>query len=481
MLLSRILTNLDVIRLHGESDPDVTHVTRDSREVGAGSLFCAIAGQHFDGHTVASGLTQAGVLVVQSWVDPPPGVVVVMVKETRAALGVIASLLAGEPSKQLRLVGVTGTNGKTTITTFVDDALNAVGVSSGRIGTTGAFVRGKPIPSALTTPESPMLQKTLHEMVKEDVHVASLEVSSIGLDQRRLDGCQFEVAVFTNISRDHLDYHETMDAYLQAKSRLFTDYLRPIGGLPRALVCADDPRSSAVGAPEDHWAYGFSSTADVRIVALQTEVDATHISLETPVGPVVIKTQMLGKHNAQNIAGALAIGLMLGVPSELFANALGRTAFVRGRLERVASRSGALIVIDYAHTPHALEIVLQTLRDITSGRIIVVFGCGGDRDSGKRSAMGRVAGELADVLIVTNDNPRSEDPQQIADDILKGVVGDVTVTLDRQIAVTRAVEIANAGDTVLIAGKGHETTQVIGDQVIPMDDRVLVSKAQGAP
>ena len=456
----------------GDVERAVGAITRDSREVGPHDVFVAIEGATTDGHAYVQGL-QAAAVVVQKPVDAAPGVTVVTVPDTKHALALLATARQRHPSREVPLVGITGTNGKTTMSTMVDDALNALGVRAGRIGTNGNAFGGVPVPSSFTTPEAPELQGLLRDWVDQGVRTVVMEVSSIGLAQRRVDGTRYHTAVFTNLTQDHLDFHGSMEAYAEAKARLFTDLLRPVGGPPRAVLCIDDPASAAMHAPSDRLTYGFSPSADVSIHDLQLAPGGMRLTLRGPFGELALISRMLGRHNAQNLAGAAAVLVTLGHDAVAIERGLSAVHGVAGRLEQVRDPRGRLVVVDYAHTPDALEHALHTMRELASGRVVVVFGCGGDRDAGKRPQMGAVAERLADAVVVTNDNPRSEDPEAIARAIVGGMDAPdaAEVVLDRHAALLRGLSLAQPGDAVLVAGKGHETYQEIAGEKLDFDDR----------
>jgi UDP-N-acetylmuramoyl-L-alanyl-D-glutamate--2,6-diaminopimelate ligase len=418
------------------------------------------------------------VVVERDDVEPRAGVTKIVVPSAKHALAELSAALYDFPGRAMQVVAVTGTNGKTTVTTVVADALGAVGVRAGRIGTTGIAIGGEPRPAAFTTPESPDLQAMLAEMRDAGCTAVAIEASSHGLAQHRVDGIPFAVAVFTNLTRDHLDFHGTMDAYRAAKARLFRELLRPPGGAPRAVLCADDPAHDAMGAPPDRWTYGFSPTADLHLDRVALGAAGTEIRLRTPDGAVDIASALVGRHNALNLAAAWGVLRCLGVAPDDAARAVGQVAGVPGRLERVADPAGRLVLVDYAHSDDALANVLPTVRELARGRVFVVFGCGGDRDRGKRPKMAAVAAAHADVVVVTTDNPRSEEPRVIADEILAGIpAGTAThVELDRETAIRWAIANARPGDAVLLAGKGHETYQEVHGVRRPFDDRAVARR-----
>jgi UDP-N-acetylmuramyl-tripeptide synthetase len=438
-------------------------------------VFVAVVGASVDGHDLVGDLAHAAAVVVERDVAAPYGVTVVRVADTKLALAQLAAARFGHPSRSVRVVGITGTNGKTTVSTLVEGALLHLGRSVARIGTTGNAVNGVPRPSAFTTPEAPALQALLAELRDASVETLVMEVSSIGLAQHRVDGIVFHAAAFTNLTQDHLNFHGDMGAYAGAKARLFQELLRPAGRSPRALLFGDDPSWKEMGAPPDHWVYGQQAASDLQFGEATFDANGIRMKLRTPQGDVTLRSPMIGRHNAQNLVCAVGLLLMLDIPLERAAKAVGAVDGVSGRLEVVPDPiGGRLVVVDYAHTPDALEHALRTVREVCAGTLWVVFGCGGDRDVGKRAKMGAVAAGLADRVVVTSDNPRSEPPRQIVDQIVSGIDRSkgVSVEPDRGRAIAYAVGSAVPGDAVLIAGKGHETTQEIGGRKMPFDDRV---------
>ncbi len=476
MNLAELLRHVPALDVAGDVSRDVHRVTRDSRDVDLGSIFVAIQGATFDGHDVVKSLG-AVVSVVERPVEAALGAVVVRVADSRVALGQLAAALHGWPARGLRVVGVTGTNGKTTVTTIVEHAWRAAGRRCARVGTTGWSVDGEPRSTRFTTPEAPDLQALLAELRDRDIERLAIEISSIGLSQHRVEGVQLQTAVFTNLTRDHLDFHGTFEEYRRAKARIF-DLLRPTGGAPRALLCRDDPAWSVLGAPCDAWTYGRDTAADVVIRSIRCGAEQMDISFRTPAGDTMVCTPLVGAFNALNLGAALGILLLDGLKLDEAAAALGSVPGVPGRLEVVPNPRGVRVLVDYAHTDDALAQVLGTVREVTEGEVWVVFGCGGDRDATKRSLMGGVASRLADRVVVTSDNPRTEDPLHIIGDILSGIADGVNYDVEpnREEAIRLAVSSAAPGDVVLIAGKGHETTQTIGTEVRPFDDRLVAAR-----
>ncbi len=468
-------------RAHGgDLDTEVHAVVRDSRQVRAGTVFVAIRGAQVDGHAWVASLPPGSVAVVDHAVPVPDEVAWIQVDDTRAALAIAAAEVAGRPADRLRLVGVTGTNGKTTVTTVLQQALEAMGGVCGRVGTTGVRIAGVDLPGELTTPEAPELQAAMARLVSAGGDVLAMEASSIGLVQHRLDGLRFHLGVFTNLQRDHLDHHGTMEAYAAAKARLFQQHLRDPGGLPRALLWGDDGTWRLMLPPSDHWRYGAAADADVRVEEVRVSDAGTGVTVRTPVGSVAVQSPLVGGFQALNLGAVVGTAALLGVPLDTFAEALRTATGAPGRMERVSGplgTTGPVALVDYAHTPDALAAALSAARAACRGRLWVVMGCGGDRDAGKRPLMGRAA-LAADVVIVTSDNPRSEDPARIAAQVVADLpAGRARVELDRRTAIFAALAEAAPDDVVLIAGKGHETTQEIGGVRTPFDDRQVARAA----
>lgn len=476
--LATLLADLSGARVEGDTSVWVSSVTRDSRDAGPGAVFVAVTGAKVDGHTFVPTVRASAVVVERADVRPAAGVVQVVVPDAKRALALLAAALWGHPGRRIPVVGVTGTNGKTTITTLVEQAAAACGLRAGRIGTTGVSIGLTPVSdAAFTTPEAPELQRLLASMAGCDL--VAMEVSSIGLAQRRVDGIPFAVGVFTNLTQDHLDFHGTMEAYRRAKARLFEELLGPPRPGPRAILFADDPAHREMGAPADAWTYGFAEGADLRIRGVHLAQDGTELDLATPDGAVTLRTPLVGRHNAANVTAAYAALRALGVEPGRAAEGIARVHGAPGRLERVPDPHGRLVLVDYAHSEDALANVLPAVRELTRGRVVVVFGCGGDRDRGKRPRMGEVAARLADVVFVTSDNPRTEDPAAIIAEVLEGIPrgrGDVHVEPDREAAIRGALALARRGDAVLLAGKGHEAYQEVDGVRRPFDDREVARR-----
>jgi UDP-N-acetylmuramoyl-L-alanyl-D-glutamate--2,6-diaminopimelate ligase len=481
--LARLLAALPDRDLHGPMPAEVHGLTDDSRRVMAGGCFVAVRGLHVDGHRFIPQAVERGArAIVAEPPDPLPGREVgrILVPDTRWALPRLADAYFGHPSQALTVVGVTGTNGKTTTTYLVEALLRARGLETGVIGTIRYVIRGQAREASQTTPDALELQALLAEMVAAGVGGVAMEVSSHALEQRRVDGVAFDVAIFTNLTQDHLDFHGTMERYAEAKRRLFSELLHA-GGKPgaTAVLNADDPVGArwAAELPGRVLTFGLGPGRAVRARRHESSLDGVTLEAETPAGPVRLASPLIGEHNVMNLLGAVATGIALGLAPEAIATALAGVTAVPGRFERVDAGQDFLVVVDYAHTPDALRRVLETARRLTPGRLGVVFGAGGDRDRGKRPLMGRIAAELADRAWLTSDNPRTEDPAAIIREIAAGVVppppGGYTTDPDRREAIREALSWGRAGDTVVIAGKGHETYQIIAGHSLPFDDRLV--------
>jgi UDP-N-acetylmuramoyl-L-alanyl-D-glutamate--2,6-diaminopimelate ligase len=453
----------------------ITGLTADSRTATPGSVYLAIRGSQADGHTFVAHVAARGAAAVVVETPQSAGVAEIVVRHGRQAALALAAAWYGHPARQLRLIGVTGTNGKTTTVGLLRHLLNARG-TAGSIGTIGAVDgQGRPVTSTagtLTTPGPVDLQATLAALVDRGVTDVAMEASSHSLDQGRLDGLRFAAGVFTNVTRDHLDYHGTMEAYLGAKLKL----ARLLGVTGAAVVSADDPAWQALDAPGPRVTFGVHPDADVRGCDIRLDARGSRFSISGRFGSAAIELPLLGDFNVLNALAAAACALALDQPLPDVAGRLASAPQVAGRMERLAEHP-CVVLRDYAHTPDALERALRTLRPLTAGRLVVVFGCGGDRDRGKRPLMGRVAAEIADLAVVTSDNPRSEDPDAIIDEIEAGMgnAGHVRLT-DRLDAIRYALEGRDPQDTVLLAGKGHEAYQIVGTERRPFDEREIVQK-----
>jgi UDP-N-acetylmuramyl-tripeptide synthetase len=484
MILADLVARLPGAEVAADPQTVVGHVTHDSRQVQPGSAFVAIRGLAVDGNQFVDAATRKGAAVIVSENEPAPGVPWVRVPDARVALALFSAAVLGDPARSLRLVGVTGTNGKTTTAYLIDAALRAQGEKVGLLGTVQYRIGDRVAEAVRTTPESSDLQALFREMVDAGCSHAVLEVSSHSLELKRVHGCAFEVAVFTNLTRDHLDFHGDMDRYFAAKRILFDTLLREDG---TAIVNADDDRAPEVAAASRGrvWTYGIDRAADLRARDVTLSLEGTRFQVDSPAGTFEVKTPLIGRFNVQNLLAAFGAALALGIAPEKALIGLRSLRGVPGRLERVDEGQDFTVVVDYAHTDDALKNLLETVRELRPRRIITVFGCGGDRDKTKRPLMGAVASRLSDVVVVTSDNPRSEPPESILEEIQRGMNGrrqspsERHVIVERREAIARALEMAGPGDAVVIAGKGHETYQVLRDRTVPFDDRQVARQVLG--
>ncbi|KPJ61979.1 hypothetical protein AMK68_05475 [candidate division KD3-62 bacterium DG_56] len=487
--LSCLLAEVTTRETRGPLDVEIHGIAYDSRKVAPGDLFACLPGTRTDGHRYIGEAVQRGAaaLVVrpdgQAEVPSTSTASVVVVDDARQALAQIAAAYHDYPARRIALSGVTGTNGKTTITYLIDAVWRAAGRTTGVVGTLAYRIDDEIHEAGYTTPESPDLQAVLAEMVAAGVSHTAMEVSSHALDQRRVDGCRFQVAVFTNLTRDHLDYHGDAENYLEAKLRLFIDpELMPTTADRVNVINADDPASKrfTAAARGRLITYSIVGPADVCATDLVVDGGGTRFTLESPWGSRTVSLRLLGRFNANNALAALAATLWEGIDLDAAVSGLEAVEPITGRFQRVGS-ARPCTVVDYAHTPDGLEQALRTAREIARGRVIVVFGCGGDRDAGKRPIMGEIGSRLADACVITSDNPRSEQPEAIIDQIVAGIDpdrrGTCIVEPDRRRAIEAAIAQADADDLVLIAGKGHETYQIFADRTIRFDDREVAAEA----
>jgi len=467
----------------GTTDVDVTGIAFDSRRVGGGELFVCLEGLASDGHDFAAAAVGRGVraLVVRRVLDVTPPVPQVVVRDTREAMARLAAAFHGHPSRELAVIGVTGTNGKTTVTHLVAGLGEGLGIPVGILGTLGSRIGGERGAVGLTTGEAPDVQRTLREAVDAGMRWVAMEVSSHALAQHRVFGLNFKIAIFTNLGRDHLDYHGTFEAYRDAKARLFFPETRGADGPVTAILGADDPmiRDLALRVPEPKTTFGFASDAAYRAEHLRWEAGGARYTLVTPRGRAEVRFPLPGRYNVLNALAAQAAVVELGESPDRVAEATASVTAPAGRMQPVPGSGPVRVWVDFAHTPDALEQALGAVRDVVRGRLFVVFGCGGDRDPGKRPLMGRVASTAADVAVLTSDNPRSEDPEKILDAVEAGAQGPARVhrDADRAAAIAWAVAEANPGDGVLVAGKGHETHQILGSTRVPFDDVAVARDA----
>jgi UDP-N-acetylmuramoyl-L-alanyl-D-glutamate--2,6-diaminopimelate ligase len=485
----------------GATDPEIRSVHYNSRSVSSGGLFVAIPGHQADGHSfigdaVARGAAAA---VVERPVDAD--VPKVCVKDSRQALALLSAGFYGYPARRLSLIGITGTNGKTTTTYLVESMLKCAGRNPGVIGTVNFRYAGKVFDNPVTTPESLDLQRILFEMIEVNVTDVVMEVSSHAIDLSRIKGCEFDVAAFTNLTQDHLDYHGTIENYWHCKQRLFTEYLPEGGKKDRSVAVINVGNSYG----KDLVSLLQKTLPDLSILTYGRDENEPHThpshfvldgngikgDIETPIGHFEFRSALVGRHNLENILCATGIGIAIGLPLGAIRDGIVSLSKVPGRLEPIGDADGRFIFVDYAHTPDALENVLNALAALKGkGRLVCIFGCGGDRDRAKRPLMGRIATGLADLTIVTSDNPRTEDPDQIIAEIISGISHEEVLAFssaaaagrqnakgycvvpDRKAAIREGLRASTPGDILLIAGKGHETYQILGTQKVPFDDRI---------
>ena len=491
MTLSKLLDGIPVIKMfqtmYGKMvvthDVEIRGIQYDSRKVEREQLFVAIRGLAVDGHKFIDRAVAKGAKVVVMEDDGAmpdsffmhAGVVKVVVSDSRKVLALLSANFYEHPSRKMRLVGVTGTNGKTTATHLIKSILEAAGEHVGLIGTIGYTIGTDTLPATHTTPESLELNQLLANMVGKGCTAAVMEVSSHSLVMHRVYGLDFNVGVFTNLTQDHLDFHGSMDQYLAAKQILFDG----MNSSSWAVLNSDDNYGERIAKRSDakKLMYGAAPSANVRATAVELSVNGVMFQVDHAGVSATVSSSLTGRFNVSNILAAYATGVALGVHQRKIVEGIQNLRAVRGRFEQIISHRGWTAIVDYAHTPDALENCLRTIHDILpqheGARIITVFGCGGNRDRGKRPQMARIATDLSEITIITSDNPRNEDPQAIIDEILPGITKgkEVHTEVDRRKAIRMALELARSGDVVLVAGKGHEDYQVIGSRKLHFDDR----------
>lgn len=503
--------SIEIELLVGNSEVVITGITTDSRLAKKGDLFIAIKGANTDGHLFIRDALEKGAHAVIVQADRVLGsallvsdATVLAVPDTHKALAVISAAFYGFPTEKLHLIGVTGTNGKTSTTILIESIYKQAGFEVGRVGTIGYCWKDTLIPAPLTTPDPIMLQRLFAQMLDDGVTHVIMEVSSHALWQKRIFGCFYDVAVFTNLSHDHLDYHETMEAYFQAKSLLFLEHLgsnQPLQAQGKAVINIDDPYGKRLlemlqRRKIEILTYGIlDNSALITPLFYSCSADGISMAVKTPIGKVFVESKLLGRLNIYNMLAAIGAAVASGISSENIARGITLVKGVDGRLEKVSLNAPFHVVVDYAHTPDAMEKALSCVREWAPRRVITVFGCGGDRDRTKRPRMAEVAAKHSDVVIITSDNPRTEDPQKIIEDILAGMPSYWVrlnsdeksqpeqlssrfyhVIADRRDAIRKALQIAQAGDVIFIGGKGHETYQIIGRNRLPFDDRCVAKE-----
>ncbi len=485
MNLQALLSNIDTINIDGKTDVEIKGIAYDSRTVKPGWLFVAVAGDRVDGtEFITEAVSKGAVAVVfENTLRLGAGVVHVQVQRARRALAEIANAYFGNLSSEMRVIGITGTNGKTTTAFMIRDILRDGGFLPGLLGTVAYEHGGRSIPASRTTPEAPDIHALFQQMKASGCDSVVMEVSSHAIALQRVHGIAFSTTVFTNLTQDHLDFHKDMDTYFNVKAELFQSMERRHDRA--AVINIDDPWGRKLVEERkldaDVVTYGFSERAMVCASDARIDAHGTCFEVSTPWGDARIGMQLLGRFNIHNALAALAAGGLAGVELARMARTLENIQSIPGRLELVPNRKGKKVFVDYAHTDDALKNVLATLREICKGRLVVVFGCGGNRDRGKREKMGRVAAALADYSIVTSDNPRNEDPGAIAADILRGFdrPEQFEVMLDRRVAIEKGIRAIGRKDILLVAGKGHESYQETKGAIVPFDDRETVREILG--
>lgn len=495
MKLHELLGSLTEFEVKGSTDVDVAGITYNSQEVKPGWMFVAISGHKKDGRNFIPQAVDKGAstLVFEGEFFDKLRATQIRVRGARASLALLSSAFFVHPTQAFYLVGVTGTNGKTTLTYLMEALWQGAGIKAGLVGTISCRFGGRELPAACTTPESRDLQEIFSRMRDRSVERVCMEVSSHGLELSRVEGCRFDACVFTNLTRDHLDFHGSMDAYYRSKEKLFIHHLRESGKKNRlALICRNDPYGKKLiqklkKESFPFFSYGIvSGTNDYFAKKFSYSIQGIRATMETPHGSLSIESPLVGRFNLLNLLAGAAVGFHSGLSKTQIEEGISRFQGAPGRLERIEDREGRKIFVDYAHTPDALKNVLQTLRDLKPRRIIAVFGCGGDRDKGKRAEMGYQAASLSDVCLVTSDNPRTENPDVIINQIMTGVrrsslgpfrqkKGYLT-EVDRKKAIQKALEISGSGDAVLVAGKGHEDYQIVGSTKFPFSDQKIIRK-----
>jgi UDP-N-acetylmuramoyl-L-alanyl-D-glutamate--2,6-diaminopimelate ligase len=485
MLLIDLISSLDYKKVEGDLKKEIKEIVYDSRYVKPESLFVAIRGQKADGNLFINQAIENGAVAILtenvpvkkskkevSWIE---------VKNCRYALALLANTFYQYPSRELKLIGITGTNGKTTVAYLLQSILQAAGVKCGRLGTISYHIGDKEIQAKLTTPEAVDIQRYLREMQTAGCEACVMEASSHSLVLHRVEGCDFDVAIFTNFAREHLDFHKDMEDYFAAKKSLF--YM--LNNKPEGVVAInlDDSRGEELLKLSKNKCVTFAldQEADIKAVKFHLSAAGNELEMNTPLGSLEVKSPLIGKPNISNILAASAAAIGMGIKLENIKKGIESLSYIPGRFEKIEAGQDFMVIDDFAHSGDALKRLLESLRHITKGKLIIVFGCGGERDKGKRPLMGYYAALLSDIAIVTSDNPRSEDPMQIMKEVEEGIEranpqSNYMLILDRREAIKKAIEIATKDDVVVIAGKGHETYQLIGDKVIPWSDKDIAEE-----
>ncbi|MBO1004932.1 UDP-N-acetylmuramoyl-L-alanyl-D-glutamate--2,6-diaminopimelate ligase [Pseudogracilibacillus auburnensis] len=481
MNLHTLLSSIPFCRIPKEN-PQITGIVNDHRQAQLGSLFICIKGHVFDGHSVANKAVESGAIAVIAERNLDLNVPVIIVKDTKRTQSILVDAFYGHPTQHLKLIGITGTNGKTTTSHLIDKICRDNDKKTGLIGTIQMKIGDRTLETKNTTPDSIVLQSVFHEMVEEKIDTAIMEVSSHALVQGRTNGCDYDIAVFTNLTQDHLDYHHTMDEYKRAKGLLFSKLGNSyLDSQPKFAVLNIDDQASYdyIEQTTAHIiTYGIDRQADFRASDIKIESTGTSFTLHSPFDKREIRLQLMGKFNIYNALAAIATAFICNISIAAIVKSIENAEGVPGRFEPVFGGQDFPVIVDYAHTPDSLENVLKTISQFSTNRIITIVGCGGDRDATKRPLMAEISCKYSAISIFTSDNPRSEDPDSILQDMESGAVGDdYLIVPDRKEAIGVAVKMAEPGDVILIAGKGHETYQIIGDQVHDFDDRLVALEA----
>lgn len=486
--LGDLFRGIDIIKSRGNLSSAISGISYDSRKVKPGYVFVCVEGYRADGHAYVKSAIDKGAaaVVAQKDVEVPDDIPVILVRDSRKALALMGAAFAGFPARKLNVIGVTGTNGKTTTVFLIEEILKKAGYKTGLIGTIMNKIGDKILPVTNTTPESLDLQLLLKEMVDNSVSHVVMEVSSHALELDRIAGVEFDTAVFTNITQDHLDFHLTMDNYLKAKKKLFSELHRDSvkGGQKHGIVNIDDPCAQDIreAVSGQVVTYGVKRECNIKACHINLQANGVTLDVLTPTGDMTLFLHLTGLFNVYNALAAVAVGFVNGIDLRDIKIALESVKGVPGRLEKIDEGQPFTVFVDYAHTPDGLENIIKAAREFTKGRIITVFGCGGDRDRSKRPIMGEIAARLSDYAVLTSDNPRTEDPLMILSDVENGIRrvadrGKYSVIPDRREAINFAISMAEPGDVVLIAGKGHETYQQVKDKVLHFDDREVAREA----
>jgi UDP-N-acetylmuramoyl-L-alanyl-D-glutamate--2,6-diaminopimelate ligase len=481
MHLQSLLSNLHFYTYHSKENPQISSIEMDSREVKSGSLFICVKGYTVDGHEFVDQAIEKGAVAIISESPLHVRVPVVTVTDSKRVMAVLADAFYQHPTQKLQLIGITGTNGKTSTTHMIEKIMRAAGRNTGLIGTIHTKIGDQTFDTKNTTPESLTLQKTFSKMLQHQVDTAIMEVSSHALDLGRVHGCDFDIAVFTNLTQDHLDYHGSMTEYRRAKGLLFAQLGNSFNPeKPKyAVLNADDEAAEEYKRSTSAHVitYGVNQPSHIRATDIKMENNGTRFTLSIEGKSYQVQIKLVGLFSVYNVLAAIATSIAANVPISTIIDTLKEIEGVQGRFELVHAGQDFAVVVDYAHTPDSLGNAIQTLKEFVKGSLFVIVGCGGDRDKSKRPIMAGIAATHADVAIFTSDNPRSEDPDQILKDMEAGAQqGDFKTIIDREEAIRYAIERAKKDDIILIAGKGHETYQIIGQEVVDFDDREVAKK-----